>query len=696
MRCLPMRLAASATLIVLSAFPTFAASPQEDLVREWLEVTAMGLDVKVGGSSYNPATASVVLENVVFGGEGSWARIDFPVFVVTDPRKTAAGMFAAHAVRGENMKATLHIDPAAWFPELAKKIAETGGGAENSGPDQDEDGVDASVDVSAAYDVELTADLLLYERIETPLEPAKVAADADTITRVLAHARHSLAARADWFEMDNLRTVTRGLPEGESETSYELIFATGIHDGRIERSGYNNYRGTTTAGEFKQAFSAETSYMSGMDLGAVLAVLDPASVKAGKPDGRWRTVVQQQGIVNMSIEAEGVAVKLGLIELDVQQMRQTEKSVVEIFQAVFADPEAVEKDPLAFVSTILPNLTGLMRFNSLAIDNTEMTGPDGVAASLAELDISDIDGEGIGAITLRRGELTVDPQTSGKFNVVSLGNIRFGALKPLLELGAATEGGGEPPPELIRAALIDGMPRTDFAELNGLSINTPLGTFGLSALTVTGGDWLGSIARRGEFAWTALNFPVTAITDPSAKDELTAMGYEQISVSGGASWSWDTDKGIVRLDDATVTVADMGLVSFDAEVNGLPLSILDNPDLIEQRMQDVALVGSSFRFGNNSIVERTFEAQAKKLNQKPEDFRDNFANALPLMLGFLEDKTIQDRFAAVLKDFFKDPRSLVVTAKPAAPLPFTAIEALGNDGVGPLLDALKFKIVANQ
>lgn len=319
---------------------------------------------------------------------------------------------------------------------------------------------------------------------------------------------------------------------------------------------------------------------------------------------------------------------------------------------------------------LIPNAF-FYRLNSVAVDNIEITAKDGAKGTLGEIDVTDVDSNGIGAITLRRGEITVDETSSGKFGLFTINNIRFGAWKPFADLIAYSEANpdAEPPAALMKALILESYPSTDFMELNGVEVKTPVGDFVLDVLTATAGDYLGTLATRGDVAFTKAAFPVSVISDPTVQDELKAMGYEEISISGGLSYSWDYEKGLARIDDLTTVVFDMGRLSMDAVVSGVPLSLLDDFSTIESRLQEVALVGASLRFGNASIVERTFEAQAKKLNQDPARFRDDFANALPLMLGFLDDKEIQTRFQDVLKAFFKDPKSLVLTVKPTAPCP---------------------------
>lgn len=691
MRALPVRLTLLAAILAVPASAR-AETPQETLVRDFLSAVAFGAPVSIGGSSFDPTGSAVVLEQVSIGGPETPIRIRFEAMTVTDPRRTAGGAFAAHAIRGEQMRVDIHIDPALYFPEMAKAAAE-----EEAPAAQPEGGATVTTTVSKPFDVTYEAEIMLTERVVMPMAAPVLAADASVIDTALSYARASLAARADWFELDNVTVTTRGLDEADTTAAYDLIYMTGVHDGRIERSGYTNYRQEGRAEGMKQSVSVETGYATGIDGKAALAAIDPEAFTGPGP-GPWMTVIQQQGVQNVAFTAGEVTGTVAAVEINALQMRQTETPLVTLLAPILSNPQAFENNPEPIIAKFVPNLFGLYRLNSLAIDSIEMTGPGGVTGTLGEIDVTDVDHNGIGAITFRRGALTIDETTSGTISLVTLNNIRFGAWKPLadLMLFGTRNPEADPPPAMLKDLILQGNPSTDFLEINGVAVKTASGDVVLDVLTATAGDYLGTLARRGDLAFTKLSIPVGLVSDPQVRQPLEEMGYEEIQVSGGVSWSWDTEKGVARLDDATFTTLDMGLLSLDAEVSGVPLSLLDDLSMLESRLQDIALVGAGLRFGNQGIVERTFEAQAKKLNQDPARFRDDFANALPLMLGFLESKEIQARFQDVLKAFFKEPQSLVVAVRPTAPLPFTAMEALGQDGAEPLLNALNLSIEANR
>jgi len=502
--------------------------------------------------------------------------------------------------------------------------------------------------------------------------------------------------RIDWGEYTNAAYETTDPAGRTTKVSYGNLYVSGMHDGRIERSGASGIEEIipTDGTEAKMAIGGMTSL--GTDLGAYLDVLDPAAYVDGKGDGRWRTMLAEGSYRDIRLELDGGVVAIGDVSVTGARVRQTPKPLVAVFERLFADPKLADRDPLAFATEVLPGIFGLSGVDQFKISDLSIDAPDDMTFRLGEIAVNQADSDGIGSITLRNGELKAGTAGSGSLNLITLNNLKFGSLAPLLGLANAAESGDGPSPQAVMDAVLDGSPTLDFFELAGLAVETPQGNFGLDSFAVTEGDWYKALARRYDLSFSRAFLPVSMIDDADAKEQLTAMGYDQLAVSGAATVTWDVDKGDIHLEDATVEVADMGVLSTDLHLGNLPLSIFLDPATVEARMQEGTLVGGSIGFGNAGVVERAFKVQAEKLNQKPEDFRKSVGDAMPLMLGFLDDQRIQQKFADVLKTFLNDPKSIVLTLAPAAPLPFSALSAIQNEAPGEVLDLLKVDVKANE
>lgn len=720
-----------ATLATLaSASVAYAGTPQEDIVRRWLDSVAFGLPVSIGASSFDPASQTVTLSDVSIGEAGTnLVRFQFDELDVEDPREAPHGAFAAHAIRGTNYRVDVHFDVAQWFPALSARPDETtaaattepqtshrkpagvapdGRAASHDGksptPKTEAPSEEPAPDAAAAsepppvVDYTLTAETLLIERPVMPTPPAPLGEDRPLYERLFHMAGWMTDIRADWVELDSARVETDGIPEGDTVTTYSMAYMSGVHEGRVERAGVNSVEQTPKNEDaVLKSMSIDSSYIIGMDVGAAIEALDPARYQGGKGDGKARVVYSQYGVNNLAFAFEGGSAKLANIEANNVYLRQTEQPVVKLVADALSDPKAIENDPIAFVTTVLPNYTQLFGVDYVEASGFEVKTGDDFELGIRQFDGNSLDAGGLGAITLR--DISANAKSAGirtSLSLLTLQDIHFGWLAPLLELGRSASEGGEPSGEAVREALTEGSSSIGFLEIGTLSVDTPLGGVGLDSLAITSGDYLKALPQRADLTFTSLSLPVGLLTDESVVKELSDMGYETLDMSGGMTMTWDARLGDLRLEDLTLKANDMGRLSADFHIAGLPLSLIDKPDEIEARLNDAKLVGASITYGNGGIVEKAFEAQGKKLNQDGDTFRKNTAGALPLMLAFLDDKELQTRFAGPIADFLRDPKSIRLVVAPEKPVAFSELEAVDTGKPGALIKLLNVDVTANQ
>jgi hypothetical protein len=667
-------------VVSVSGATAQVASPREELVKEWLTASSFGLPVAIGSSTWDPAIQSVVMNDVVLGQPGkSKITITYPTITVEDPRRTPDGMFAAQSIRLDGLTANVIVD------ELALSSALPGADANTAG--------------TKPANVTFSAETAWIERAVLPLAAPKLKPDADFVETVVAYLDWIRSIRADWVEYSNVAIETRNAAGGDTATSYGNLVFAGLHEGRLERFGFTDMvqEPLGAASEFPYtSMMVGSASVIGIDLNAFVRAFDPAAYKNGKGDRVWRTVMTKAILSDIAYEFTEGTLTVGTFETNGVRVRQTEKPIAAILSSVLKDPTIIDKNPAKFVEDLFPNATGFYGVDSISIGKLSSKLKDGTSFDVGSFGIDKIDLNGIGAITVR--DIAGSREgNSGTLDLFTVNNIRFGQVLAVVR-ASMTDGVTEPSAEAISAAALEGMPAIDYIELTGLNVDSPstFGNVSLDSFAITSGDYLKMLPRRYDVTMTRLRVPASIFQDEMVNSELSAMGYEQLAISLASTSTWNSDKGDAYLEDVTLKIEDMGTLSGNLRLGNLPASILDDLSILEQKISAATVVSGSLTFSNQSIVERTFEAQAKKLNQPAEEFRKNFANALPLMLGFLDDKTIQDRFMTALRAFFNDPKSLVVSIKPEPPLPLAALKALDPTDIGSLLDLLKVKMAANR
>lgn len=669
-----------------------SASSRLDETMAWLRGMAGPSGLAVESTDEDIARQTVHLHGVRIGTtEGSPYALTFDDLSVEVPRIVDGDLFTAHALRGSGFGLRLSADLAPGLPR-------------------------GEGDAAASATLIKQAESLLVERLSMPMRlPDPVPAGEPEYRNALALAHWLQRLRADWIEADNLTTGATATDGPSFTVSAGIAILSGVKEGRIERVDVSSIAARPDAVSGSGSGSGEDAkdspplvridglYAIGLDLAAALEVIDPAAYVDGHGDGRRRDYASEYGATGIAIETPaGDKLTLGSIEFDGIHLRQTESPLLPVLADLAAHPEGLDDAAsLAVFDRLMPALSGLVGLDLMQLADFAYTGKDGTTVSLGGADLNAVGTDGIGALTLRDIATAVPKKSAkesikGSLDLLTFQNIRFGSLKAMMDLASKTESGETPSPIEARKAILDGGTTIGFIEADGLKIENGDKTGGITTLAITNSDFLGALPRRVDLTVTNLNGPVDIVGDSFLREELTAMGYDRLSLSGAITASWDTDRGDIRVGDLRLVLDDMAALTVDLRFGNLPLDIFDDPASIEKRMMAGTIGDASIVFGNLGVVEKAFDVEARKVGQEGDAFRKNIAGAIPLMMTFLKDPEMQKRFAPPIRAFLEDPKSLTITMKPRAPVPFSAFEAIDTDNPDEVIKLLNLDAVAND
>ena len=135
-------------------------------------------------------------------------------------------------------------------------------------------------------------------------------------------------------------------------------------------------------------------------------------------------------------------------------------------------------------------------------------------------------------------------------------------------------------------------------------------------------------------------------------------------------------------------------------LGGLPREAIENPEALQDVLPDLSLRTASITLQDDSIVGKGLDLLAEKMHAPPEKFRQQFADALPLMMSLfvLNDPQISAlvrqsgllaKLAPVVKAFIASPgSSITVSLAPPTPLPLPAIAQAAEEKPETLVDLL--------
>ena len=249
--------------------------------------------------------------------------------------------------------------------------------------------------------------------------------------------------------------------------------------------------------------------------------------------------------------------------------------------------------------------------------------------------------------------------------------------------------------EVKAKAKIRPFSKLDLAGLNvsGGDLPVPLDIAGVAIAIDTEAD---GTPKDFNLDISSINLPPELFAaEPQSKAMLEALGYSGFVLNVGIGGAYETATDTLTLRNFTFSAPDVGKLDISGKFSGVPLS-----KLASDEANDVGATGKlnslTIRFDNSGIVERALDMQAKMMGGSREDVVTQIGGALPFMLNAIGNQPLQDKIAAAGQAFLKDPKSVTITATPAAPVPFSEIMNTGMSAPNMLPDLLVVDVTANN
>lgn len=223
----------------------------------------------------------------------------------------------------------------------------------------------------------------------------------------------------------------------------------------------------------------------------------------------------------------------------------------------------------------------------------------------------------------------------------------------------------------------------------------------IASIQLTSGDLIEGIPRTGSVNIRGIVIPVDE--NKESMKELSELGYKEIALDIAAVGQWDNNANRLSLENLSLNGANicsltisfaLGNVTADA-IKAFQAAQNDTSKQLEI-LQGFSIEALSLRFDNASIVDRLLDAQATAQGRKRDQYVRDLAAAAPLMVSGLNNKVFEKKVADAVVAFLKAPKSMLLTAKPAQPVPVAQI--VGSAMVAPqtIPNILGVEIQANQ
>jgi hypothetical protein len=615
------RWAALALLVALVPLPAFADEPVETAVKAWVSAIDQSPDWRAGyaGLVVDPATEKATLTGLTVASERPGITLTLDAVDIDGYRATSDGTFAAREIdiAGGSLK-TSFVSVALPKARIdAVVLPMSGGGAWDDG--------------------QPTLSLLRFLAPLAGVRAASVLADSLVLT-------------------ETIDTI-------ESTTTYTQVRLTGWGDGKISLLQSGPLDAQSPANDPLVATSATSSETHDLDLGAILHAFDPAEYANGVGDMAWRQAVGSAAYHDVTLKIPSVALTIGDATLDDVRLRQTRQP------PTWTTAAAGTGTPTELPDALLKSLEDLSGYGIGALTlhdlNVRAEGLDHL--QLGDLSLKDFSLDRIGEFALSDGVAALSGHGSFQF-----GRIAFGGLVP-------------PSLETVRAAV---QAEKDGGDVDMSALAPQLGfvELGKTAVTIVDGpslsvdhyrldlkDYVGTVPTTISLALGGADIPVDLVPEPRLAAFLHRFGYERVNVDAGADIAWRGDT--IGVTSYHFAMKDLAAVSGNATLTGLTPADAGHLHSSDEALAKLSLTGGSLTFKDDSIIGRSLDEQAKRLNTDPVKFRQQFAVGLPFMLTFLGNPDLQKQLAPVLQSLIRSAGSLTAVATPAAPIALTTLMA---------------------
>jgi hypothetical protein len=220
--------------------------------------------------------------------------------------------------------------------------------------------------------------------------------------------------------------------------------------------------------------------------------------------------------------------------------------------------------------------------------------------------------------------------------------------------------------------------------------------------------WDGDVdtgAGKSTFKISNIAVPENVIATVDPAGTLKQIGYTNIAFDLGGEGKFDVADGKLGFDfNLSYAGKDMGTVKLGAAAGEIPMALLSELrkdevadfNKIMPMVQAIQLSRLLFRFEDQSITKRILPLAAKMQGIDQQTLIANAAAIVQLSLMPLKNQAFTQEAMTAIVGYLKDPHSITLSAKPAAPVTIMQVMSVDPNNPGAAIDRLGVSIRAND
>lgn len=209
---------------------------------------------------------------------------------------------------------------------------------------------------------------------------------------------------------------------------------------------------------------------------------------------------------------------------------------------------------------------------------------------------------------------------------------------------------------------------------------------------------------------------LTGVSDPSSKQIIDALGYQNIAGDMKIVGSWNPTDGKMAFTQYDIKVDNAGTLGTTFDIAGYTPAFIKSLQELQKQMaaapagsdnsaQGMAMLGlmqqltfntAAIKFTDDSLTNKVLDFVGKSQGVSGKDIANMAKGAVPFALAQLNNPELTQQATAAVSAFLDNPKSITIAAKPAAPVPFAVLAAGGMGDPTSLPKTLGVVVSAND
>ncbi|MGX8007910.1 hypothetical protein ACVDG8_002340 [Mesorhizobium sp. ORM8.1] len=209
---------------------------------------------------------------------------------------------------------------------------------------------------------------------------------------------------------------------------------------------------------------------------------------------------------------------------------------------------------------------------------------------------------------------------------------------------------------------------------------------------------------------------LSLVDDPKSKEAIEALGYQSITGKLDMAGSWQPSDGKMELSKYDISVENAGTlgmtfnlggytVDFIKSMQAMQKQLASQPEGADKSAQGMAMLGllqqlsfnsASIRYDDDSLTGKVLDYVGKQQGMSGKDVANQAKAIVPFGMAQLNNPELTAEVSTAVNTFLDDPKSLEISAEPAAAVPFALIMAGAMSNPLDLPKTLGVKVKANQ